>query len=43
MEHFVNLVTNFAFGHLDIVLGGAIIGHEGQEAIVSDVKLQFRQ
>jgi hypothetical protein len=26
-EHLVDLVTNLAVGDLDVVLGGAVIGH----------------
>jgi hypothetical protein len=38
-EKLLNLFANLAFGHLDIILGGTIVGHEGQETIVSDVEL----
>ena len=31
--------ANFTLWHLDIVLGGTIIRHEGQEIVISDVKL----
>jgi hypothetical protein len=37
-EKLLNLFANLAFGHLDIILGGTIVGHEGQETIVSDVE-----
>jgi hypothetical protein len=38
-EELVDLVTSFAIGDLDIVFGGAIVGHKGEETIVSDVEL----
>lgn len=38
-EELVDLVTGLAVGELDVVLGGAVIGHEGQETVVSHVKL----
>lgn len=38
-EELPDLVANFALGNLDIVLGGAVIGHEGEEAVVGDIKL----
>jgi len=37
-EKLLDLFTDFAIRQLDIVLGGAIIRHEGQETIVSDVE-----
>jgi hypothetical protein len=39
-EHLVDLVTNLAVGDLDVVLGGAVIGHEGEEAVVGNVELE---
>lgn len=38
-EELVDLVANFTIGNLDIVLGGAIVGHEGEETIVSNIEL----
>ena len=38
-EELVDLVSDLAIGDLDIVLGGAVIGHEGKETIVLDVEL----
>jgi len=38
LEELVDAVTNFAVGNLDVVLGVTVIGHQGQEAIVGDVK-----
>jgi hypothetical protein len=38
-EKLVNLVANLAVGDLNIVLGVAGVGHEGEEAVVSDVEL----
>ncbi len=39
-EEFLNLVTDFTFWHLDVILGGTIIRHEGQETIIGDIELQ---
>ena len=41
VEKLVKLVTDLAVGNLDVVLGGTIIGHEGEETIVSDVELRI--
>ena len=38
-EKLLDLVTDFALRELDIVLGGTIIRHEGEEAVISHVKL----
>jgi len=38
VEHLVDLVTNLAIGDLDVVLGGAVVGHEGEETVVSNVE-----
>lgn len=38
-EESLDLLADFTLGKLDIVLSGTIVGHEGQEAIVSDVEL----
>ena len=35
----LDLVTNLAIGDFDIVLGGAIIQHEGEEAVIGDIEL----
>jgi hypothetical protein len=40
VEHLGNLLANFAVGELDIVLGGAVIGHEGEETVVGDIDLR---
>jgi hypothetical protein len=40
-EELPDLVTDVAIRNLDVVLGGAIVGHEGEEAVVGDVKLCF--
>jgi hypothetical protein len=40
VEHLVDLVTDFAVGELDVVLGGAVVGHEGEEAVVGNVNLR---
>lgn len=41
-EELVDLVANLTIGNLDIVLGGAILSHEGEETVVSNVKLCVR-
>ena len=38
-EELVDLVSDLAIGDLDIVLGGAVIGHEGKETILRNVDL----
>jgi len=38
-EKALDLFTNLTLRHLNIILGFAIVGHEGQEAIVRDIKL----
>lgn len=39
LEELVDLVANLTIGHLDVVLGVAILTHEVEEAIVRDVEL----
>ena len=38
-EEFFDLLTNFTLGHLDIILGGTVVRHERQKAIISDIEL----
>ena len=38
-EELLDLVANFSVGNLDIVLGSAVVRHEGKEAVVSDIEL----
>ena len=38
-EELGDLVTNLTIRDLDVLLGLARVGHEGQEAIVGDVEL----
>ena len=38
-EKALNLLANLSIRHLDIILGLTIVGHEGQKAIVGDIKL----
>ena len=38
-EELVDSVTDLVLGDLDVVLGGAVVKHEGEETIVSDVEL----
>lgn len=42
-EELGDLVADVAIGNLDIVLGGAIVRHEREEAIIGDVELQSQQ
>jgi hypothetical protein len=39
LEELLNLGTHLALGVLDIVLHGAVLRHEGEEAVVLDVEL----
>lgn len=39
-EELVDLVTNLAIGKLDVVLGGAVVRHEGKETILRNVDLE---
>lgn len=39
-EELLDLLTNLTVGHADVVLGVAVVVHEGEEAIVGDVELQ---
>jgi hypothetical protein len=39
-EHLGDLVANFTVGNLDVVLGGAIVGHEREEAVIGHVELR---
>jgi hypothetical protein len=41
VEELLNLVSNLAVGNLDIVLGGTVLRHEGEETIIGDVELQL--
>lgn len=38
-EHLVDLVTDLTVWDLDVVLGGAVLRHEGEETVVSNVEL----
>jgi hypothetical protein len=38
-EKLVNLLTNFAIGNLNIVLGLTIIGHQRKKTIIGDIEL----
>ncbi len=40
LEKLDDLVANLAIGHLDVVLGFAVLTHEGEEVVVGDVKLE---
>lgn len=39
LEHLVDFVANLAFGNFDIILGGTVVVHKRQEAIIGDVEL----
>jgi hypothetical protein len=39
LEEFLDLLTDLSVWEFDVVLDGAIIGHEGQEAIIGDIEL----
>jgi hypothetical protein len=39
VEELVDLVANLTIGNLNVVLGGTIVGHEGKETVVGNVKL----
>lgn len=39
LEQLLDLLANFTLRDLDIVLGSTIIGHQGQETVISDIKL----
>ena len=39
-EELVDLVANLAVGELDVVLGGAVVGHEGEETVIGNVELE---
>lgn len=41
VEQFLNLLANLAIGDFDIILGLAIVGHQGKKAIIRDVKLDI--
>ena len=38
-EELVDLFTNLTLWNLDIILGGTVLGHEGEKAVVGDVEL----
>jgi hypothetical protein len=39
VEELVDALTDLVVGDLDVVLGGAVVEHEGEETVVSDVEL----
>jgi len=39
MEKSLNLLANLTLGNLDVVLGLAVIRHQGEEAIIRNIKL----
>ena len=38
-EQLADLVANLAVGELDVVLGGAVVGHEGEETVIGNIEL----
>ena len=40
VEELVDLLASLTIGDLDIVLGGAVLRHEGEEAVVGNVELE---
>ena len=42
MEELLNLLTNITIRDLDIILSFAIIGHQREETIIRDIKLDER-
>lgn len=38
-EELADLVANLAVGKLDIVLGGAVVGHKREETVIGDIEL----
>lgn len=38
-EELPDLVASLALGDLNVVLGRAVIRHEGEEAVIGDIKL----
>ena len=38
-EELADLVTDLALRDLDVVLGGAIVGHEREETVIGDIEL----
>ena len=41
LEELGDLAANLTIGHLDVVLGVAVVVHKGEEAIVRNVKLKI--
>jgi hypothetical protein len=40
-EKLVNLLSNLSIGDLDIILGLAIISHQGKETIIGNIELEL--
>jgi hypothetical protein len=41
LEELLNLVTDLTIWDLDIVLGGAVVVHEGEKIVIGDVELEY--
>ena len=41
LEELGDLLANLVVGQRNIVLGVTVIGHEGEEAVVGDVELEY--
>lgn len=39
-EEFLNLIADLTLRYLDVILSIAVVGHQGEESIIRDVKLQ---
>jgi hypothetical protein len=39
LEELLDLLANLTFWDFDIILGGTVVGHEGQEAVISNIEL----
>lgn len=39
LEQLLDLLANFTFWDLDIVLRSTVVGHQGQETVIGDIKL----
>ena len=41
LEELLDLFASLAIGNLNIILGGTIVGHEGEKVVIGDVKLKI--
>jgi hypothetical protein len=40
LEELPDLVAGLTVGNLDIVLGGSVVRHKGEEVVISDIELR---